>query len=615
MAGRLPALLSGLADRLAVRILLLLSLALLPLGLIAVHTTAEALRTAHQGSERALIGLTADSVAGKRALIESALASGRALGPLTIERLDDPEACRALLADYVDRSGVFGFAGFIERDGWMRCASTGETFDFSDRAVFQELRDRPRTLITATASGAATGVPEVIVTQPVYSQTALVGFLSVSISQRSVQLMGRVTMEEAPRHVVLFNHEGALISVDPAIGENARTHLPRDVLLAGLVGGGSSVFHGTAGDGSRATFVVAEILPRRLYALGTWPEASAGPTGWRAIAVPMLFPVLMWMASLAVLYFAIFHLVIRHIRTLNRQMRRFALGHRETEAELPHSAPHELRELGGTFHKMTRIISRDEAAREAALAEKTVLLKEVHHRVKNNLQLIASILNLQMRQLQDSGARAVLQTVQDRVLGLATIHRSLYEEPQLSELRADRMLGDVLRQMLLVGVPPDSGIEVTRRLDPLCVDPAKVVPLTLLLTEALTNALKHIAPPENGNPPWLDVRLRALNGRAELSIANSTGAKKHERPIQPRPDTQLGNELIAAFALQLDAELERGCFTDARGRAYGLSIRFALQDDGATGSASATQGATREAIRDVTRDPMPPAREAPHTPT
>jgi hypothetical protein len=66
--------------------------------MIAVHTTAEALRTARQGTERALVGLTADVVAGKRALIESALASGRALGPLALERLDDPQACGALLS-------------------------------------------------------------------------------------------------------------------------------------------------------------------------------------------------------------------------------------------------------------------------------------------------------------------------------------------------------------------------------------------------------------------------------------------------------------------------------------------------------------------------------------
>ncbi len=591
MARRLPAFLSGLTDRLAVRLLLLLSLALLPLGMIAVHTTAEALRTARQGTERALVGLTADAVAGKRALIESALASGRALGPLALERLDDPQACRTLLADYVNRSGVYNFAGFIESDGQMQCVSSGNPVDFSSSPNFLNLREQPRAVVTATPSGAATGQSVVIATQPVYSDTTLAGFLSISISQRTVQLMGRVTQEEAPRHLVLFNHAGDLVTVDPEIEATAPEHLPANVDLAVLVGRGNQVIHGVSGNGRRATFAVAELIPRRLYALGTWPEGAAGPTGLRAIIVPMLFPILMWVASLGVLFLAVYQLVIRHVRTLNRQMRRFALGHRDAEAELPYSAPSELRELGSTFRKMTWIIARDEAEREADLAEKTVLLKEVHHRVKNNLQLIASILNLQMRQLEDPGARRVLQSVQDRVLGLATIHRSLYEETQLSELQADRVLGDILRQILSMGVPPGSGIKVTTRLDPLRIDPDRLVPLTLLLAEAVTNALKHIGQAGNGEAPWLDIRLRNEGARAELTVTNSVGTAK--KSTGDGSSTRMGNELIDAFALQLDAEVTRGSVTDARGKGYALTLRFELSDDGI--SASGPPGGNRPA--------------------
>jgi two-component sensor histidine kinase len=580
MAGRLPGFLSGLTDRLAVRILLLLSLALLPLGLIAVHTTAEVLRAARHTSERALIGLTADAVSGKRALIESALASARALGPLAVERLDDVGACRALLADYVERSGVFSFAGFIEPDSWMRCTSMGEAVNLSDRPRFRVAWERPRPFISAENPGTVTGEPVMIVAQPIYANGALSGYLAISINQSSVELMGRVSPAEAPRRAVLFNDAGELVSVDPSINEIARADLSADVDLAALAGQGNTVFPGDTGDGSRATFVVAELIPRSLYVLGTWPEAAAGPTGWRAVVVPMLFPILMWIASLGVLYFAIYHLVIRHVRTLNRQMRRFALGHRDAEAELPHSAPHELRELGGTFRKMTWIIARDEAAREADLAEKTVLLKEVHHRVKNNLQLIASILNLQMRQVQDPGAQSVLQSVQDRVLGLATIHRSLYEEPQLADLQADRVLGEILRQMLSVGIPPGSGIKVGTRIDRLRMDPDRLVPLTLLLAEAVTNALKHISPARDGEAPWLDINLRARDGHAELSIINSTNPGSAPENARVKASTRLGNELIAAFALQLNAELERGACVDPRGSAFALTVRFALADSG-----------------------------------
>jgi two-component system, sensor histidine kinase PdtaS len=112
----------------------------------------------------------------------------------------------------------------------------------------------------------------------------------------------------------------------PKSWRRRRDYLPADIDLVHLVGRGNQVIRGIDRQGRRATFVVAELIPRRLYALGTWPEGSAGPTGVRAIIVPMLFPVLMWVASLGVLYFAVYQLVIRHVRALNRQMRRFALG-------------------------------------------------------------------------------------------------------------------------------------------------------------------------------------------------------------------------------------------------------------------------------------------------
>lgn len=585
MARRMPALLSGLAGRLAVRLLMLLTLALLPLGLIAVHTTAGIQESVRSGNERALIGLTADAVAGKRALIESALASARALGPLALERLDDPIACRQLLSDYVERSGVYSFAGFIAADGRMSCVSSGAPVDFSDSPVFQSLRERPMALVTAQPSGVTTGEAVVIATQPVYSDATLAGFLSISVSQRSVQLLGRLALEEAPRRALLVNHTGQLISIDPTIETEAADDLPVDLDLSTLAGGGNQVFHGRTGAGDAATFAVAELIPRRLYALGTWPNESAGVAGWRAMVVPMAFPILMWIASLGVLFFSVDQLVIRHVRALNRQMRRFALGKREVEADMPASAPAELRELGSTFRKMTWIIARDEAEREADLAEKTVLLKEVHHRVKNNLQLIASILNLQMRQLDDPSARAVLRSVQERVLGLASIHRSLYEETQLSALQADRVLGDILKQILSMGSAPEDAILVFTELDPVKLDPDQVVPLTLLVSEAVTNALKHIGRPAM-DKPWLDVRLKLDGTRATLSVANSVGERLQARDEAAQTSARLGNELIEAFALQLDAELERGELSHPRGPAYALTLRFDVEDGRGTETAS-----------------------------
>ena len=147
--------------------------------------------------------------------------------------------------------------------------------------------------------------------------------------------------------------------------------------------------------------------------------------------------------------------------------------------------------MSETFRNMARIVIRDAAAREEAVAEKTVLLKEVHHRVKNNLQLIASIINMQSRVIDDTDAKRVLRSVQDRVASLATIYKNLYQAEHLESVEADRLIRDIIGQMSTASVVNDQSIQVDTQLEPLVLLPDQAVPLTLLTTEAFTNALKY----------------------------------------------------------------------------------------------------------------------------
>lgn len=563
-----------LVERLAVRLVLLLTIALLPLGTVAVLTSAETVREARRSAERALVGMTADAVGGKRAVIESAFASASTLGPLAMERLNQPEECRTLLSEFVRRSGVFSFVGFIEPDGQMRCLSEGPQISFTGTEAFERMLERPTASVTSRSRGLVRDEPVLIVTQPIRDGIELRGFMMITVTQRTIEFMRRISNESAPLFTVLFNHEGAMLTgLD---NEEAARMMPADRALSEFVNSGTRVIHGLTGGGDYASFAVAELIPRRLYALGTWPARSEASSGWQAMIMPLILPVLMWIASLGVAYFAVYRLVIRHIRTLNRQMRRFALGLRDTPPEVIEDAPSELREVSMTFQKLTRILARDEAELEASLAEKTVLLKEVHHRVKNNLQLIASILNLQMRQVHDPSARQVLQSVQDRVIGLATIHRSLYQSERLSAVRADTLIDDISRQLLTIGAAPGSGIAVRTRFDPIMMTPDKLVPLSLLLTEAVTNALKYIDKPEHGSAPWLEIALTLDDGKVTLAVTNSLSAMA-KRAEPDTNSTQLGADLIEAFAVQLEGELEQGEVLSEDGRVWRLKLSFAAE--------------------------------------
>ena len=136
-------------------------------------------------------------------------------------------------------------------------------------------------------------------------------------------------------------------------------------------------------------------------------------------------------------------------------MREFAEHRRLPEGALKAGAPAEIAEMETGFSAMAERILREDAETEDRLHEQKVLLREVHHRVKNNLQLISSIINMQMRQIDSPEARHVLRRVQDRVLGLATIHRNL-TQTDAGTIRADVVLREIVDQLALMGAPPEA---------------------------------------------------------------------------------------------------------------------------------------------------------------
>jgi two-component sensor histidine kinase/HAMP domain-containing protein len=584
-----------LADRLALRLAALLSVALLPLGILAIVTSLESRRSDIRSTERTLVSLTADTEAARRALIESALTTARTLAPPTIERLDDPEACRALMTDTMQRAVAFSFIGFTEVDGWMRCASAGEPQDFSDSATFRATMADPRAVVRHADTGVVTGRPVLIASQPVFEDGTLRGFLSVAIDQRSVAWLFPPGDADAEVRTVLFNRLGDVLTSGNSESDPGDL-LPEGVALADLAGADRTVFEGRTATGEAAVFAVAELVPGQVYVLGVWDPGARAVAGLGGGGLPLLLPMLMWLASIGVVYFALHFLVIRHLRHLGRQMRRFALGDRTPQEPLPENASYELREVQATFNKMAALVARDEVAlskaledKEAALAEKTILLKEVHHRVKNNLQLIASILNLQMRRLQDPRTLRVLQNVQDRVISLAAIHRSLYQSDQLSALRADLLIDELLRHLFAVGTEGGSGIDLRTELEPVTLDADQLVPLSLLLTEAVTNALKHVGTPSGADRPWIRVGLKATDQEIVLSLTNSVGPRSLHAPEEPdAPGSRLGTELIDTFASQLGARLDSGERQDPPGRRWEVRVHFARADSDVTAGTLAT---------------------------
>ncbi|MEO0664890.1 MAG: sensor histidine kinase, partial [Pseudomonadota bacterium] len=229
-----------------------------------------------------------------------------------------------------------------------------------------------------------------------------------------------------------------------------------------------------------------------------------------------------------------------------------------------------LEEAQRAFNRMVVIITEAENRRRRDLEDKEVLLKEVHHRVKNNLQLIASIMNMQAREARSSETKRMLANLQRRVRGLAMLHRTLYITPEATEIDARELVQVVIKETASLAREDD--VDVTSELASVPLYPDQAVPLSMLVSEAMTNAFKHYGSVE-GRQPFVRVILRDVgDSHIELSVSNSLSPQT-EAPdtttLLPIESDGLGRRLMAAFVNQLEGEQ----WIEEEDGAYTLTVR------------------------------------------
>lgn len=530
---------------LSVRLVLLLTLALLPLGLLSLYQTKKVLDEAEAMSRTSLMSKTVAASHAERELFQKALGAAEGLGALVLAASAD--TCRAAVTDFIAEHSNFVFAGFIEMDGRMRCSSHDEELDFAGTPDFEDAITKTGPHVVMRSDGIVSGEAVAIVIHPIMRRGVLQGLATVSIPLRVANETIRETQLESDLRLLTVNNEGEIVvSTDP----DYRTEdlLPRDVTPGQLVGLAGSTFEALAGSGTRRLFAVSELIPGSVVLVGSAPyENSANLGGSLQGRMALAFPLVMWIAGMGVAYLGVQRLVVRHVRALRSAMRRFALGDRAVGSLALDNPPEELAEAERAFNRMALLISEAEQRRDQDLRDKKVLLKEVHHRVKNNLQLIASIMNMQMRSAQSAEARGLLSGLQQRVRGLAMLHRALYAAPDLTTVDAAELLQAVIEDVAQSLGRPDVTLET--HFESVELYPDQAVPLSMLAAEALTNALKYARAPGQAR---IEVHqtFAATSGQVTLRVANSCeGAAAKTGELT---SSGLGQKLMRAFEAQLN---------------------------------------------------------------
>ena len=212
---------------------------------------------------------------------------------------------------------------------------------------------------------------------------------------------------------------------------------------------------------------------------------------------------------------------------------------------------------------MVRLVTEAEKQREQDLHDKTVLLREVHHRVKNNLQLIASIMNMHGRTAQTPEARRLLSQLQRRVRGLSSVHHTLNATSRMTTVNTRTMI-EHLVQELGPGMPVKGQmVQVETDIASIELGQDQSVTLSMLVAEAITNSVKYVGVPKNGKPRITVALGRTSDGRLRFRLWNTRG-DRDEAVDEPTRPGGIGRRLMQAFVAQLDGDarevVEEDCF-------------------------------------------------------
>ncbi|WP_455381164.1 sensor histidine kinase [Salinispira pacifica] len=187
---------------------------------------------------------------------------------------------------------------------------------------------------------------------------------------------------------------------------------------------------------------------------------------------------------------------------------------------------------------------------KSSLAEKEVLLREIHHRVKNNLQVVSSLLSLQRNRADDEGARQALGDSQRRIKAIAMVHEKLYTSESLAQVSFDEYIREVAAE--LCRFHDCTGIDFTYSVERVRLDVDEAVPCGLIFNELLTNALKHgFVENRSGR---VTIGLRKIDRESvELSVAHDGAGVPEGLDIgQPR---SMGMLLVTSLVAQLGGSI------------------------------------------------------------
>ncbi len=189
----------------------------------------------------------------------------------------------------------------------------------------------------------------------------------------------------------------------------------------------------------------------------------------------------------------------------------------------------------------------------ASLKEKEVLLKEIHHRVKNNLQIVSSLLYMQATRTEHPGAVSALKESRARIKSMALIHERLYQSPNLASVDMGGYTKNLVSDLRHFYKSEESSVRLTVKIDDIALGITEAIPCGLIINELVSNALKHAFP--QGTAGDIAIQMQKREGNSIVLTVSDSGTGFPEN-VDFRNSPSLGLTLVNSLVQQLDGTIE-----------------------------------------------------------
>ena len=248
---------------------------------------------------------------------------------------------------------------------------------------------------------------------------------------------------------------------------------------------------------------------------------DAPPTWVQLLSI--LMPVLMWIAALLTAWFAVHRLVVKPLVIVQRLMDTYGKSTDDERTGLRLGArrygSNELASLAGSFDAMADEIDQHSSDLRGAIVEQQRLAREVHHRVKNNLQIVSSLLSLQARAADTPEIAKPYAAIQARITALSQVHRWMFDDKTNNGVNLEALVGDICQSLEVSLLSPEhQQIKIESKVEPVVVHADVAVPVAFLVTEFASLAAMNSA-----IGPLL-IRITASSSNSLVSLAISSAS-------------------------------------------------------------------------------------------